>query len=517
MGTQHMRSRYPIPDFIKKYPVYLREAGYYCTNNAKTDYNYRGEDAEGWDESSREAHYKNRPEGQPFFAIFNFGVSHESSVHTSIPTEELRHDPARVPIPPYHPDTPEVRHDWAQYYDKVEDLDTQVGQLLQELEDNGLAEDTIVFYYADHGGVLARSKRFMYESGLRVPMIIRFPKKYQYLAPAKPGTRTDQLVTFVDLPKTLLSLLGIEPPEYMQGHAFLGQFKDEPRAYAQSYRGRMDERYDMTRSIRDKQFRYTRHYNPHRKYGQYLEYLWRAPLTRSWEEEYKAGRTNEVQSRFWQAKPPEELYDAVNDPWEINNLIDKPEYQEVADRMRSALKAWMLEVRDSGFLPEGRLVDISQTGTVYEYVRSDLYNLDKILETADMATLRDADFFPKIRERLMDADPVVRYWSATGCLVLGKEAEAAVEELNMLLNDPDGDVAVVAAETLFRLGQEESGLRTLVRLLDHQNSKVVLRALNALTEIGPEANVPLLKLEALTDHEDNYVMRAARHLIETRG
>ncbi len=515
MGTQHMRSRYPIPEFIQKYPVYLRKAGYFCTNNSKTDYNYQTEDKEGWDESSRQAHYKNRAEGQPFFAIFNFGVSHESSMHTRIPSDELRHDPAQVPIPPYHPDTPEVRHNWAQYYDKIEDLDTQVGQVLQELEDNGLAEDTIVFYYSDHGGVLARSKRFMYESGLHVPLMIRFPKKYQHLAPGKPGTRTDQLVTFVDFPKTLLSLVGIQSPDYMQGHAFLGNYKDKPREYAQSYRGRMDERYDFTRSIRDKRFRYTRQFNPHRKYGQYLQYLWRAPLTRSWEEEYMAGRTNEVQSRFWEEKPTEELYDAANDPWEVNNLIDNPDYADEAERLRNALKDWMLNVHDSGFLPEGKLVDISQTGTVYEYVRSELYNLPRILETADMATQRDESFLPQLKERLIDADPIVRYWAATGYLILLPENQDAANDLKPLLNDPEGDVAVVAAEATVRLGDEQAGLDTLVKLLDHDNSKVVLRALNALTELGYPARVALPKLPALTEHEDNYVTRAAEYLLET--
>ena len=175
-----------------------------------------------WDESSKNAHYKNRKEGQPFFAIFNLGVSHESSIHKSIPNEELRHDPSKVILPPYHPDTPEMRHDWAQYYDKIEDLDTQVAAILKELEDSGLAENTIVAYYGDHGGVIARSKRFVYESGTRVPMIWRFPEKYSHLAPGKPNTRTDRLVSFVDLAPTMLSLVGIDIPKYMQGNAFLG-------------------------------------------------------------------------------------------------------------------------------------------------------------------------------------------------------------------------------------------------------------------------------------------------------
>ena len=181
MGTQNMRSTYPIPESIKFFPQYLREAGYYCTNNSKEDYNMPKPEGV-WDESSRKAHYKNRGEGQPFFAIFNVTISHESSIHKSIPNDSLRHDPAEVKLPPYHPDTPEMRHDWAQYYDKVEDMDARMGEILQELEDAGLTDNTIVAYYSDHGGVIARSKRFVYESGTHVPMIWRFPDKYAHLA-----------------------------------------------------------------------------------------------------------------------------------------------------------------------------------------------------------------------------------------------------------------------------------------------------------------------------------------------
>ncbi|MBN1481042.1 sulfatase [candidate division KSB1 bacterium] len=514
LGNEHMRSRYPIPDFIQKYPVYLHQAGYYCTNNAKTDYNYLGEDKDGWDESSRHAYYINRAEGQPFFAILNLGVSHESSVHESIPSSELRHRPREVPIPPYHPDTPDVRHDWAQYYDKIEDLDRQVGAILQELADNGLAENTIVFYYSDHGGVLARSKRFLYDSGLHVPLMIRFPQKYQHLAPGKPGSRTDQIVTFVDFPKTVLSLAGVQPPAHMQGHAFLGHFKEKPRQFAQSYRGRMDERYDLSRTIRDKQFRYTRNYNPHRPYGQYLQYLWRAPLSRSWEVEYHAGRCNEIQRRFWEAKPAEELYDSKNDPWEVNNLIYDPAYKEIADLLRAELRQWMLAVRDSGFLPEGKLVDISKISTVYDYVHSDLYDLERILETAEMATDYDEFHLAELRKRLKDPDATVRFWAATGCLILAEKAETAAKDLITLLHDADGDVVAVAAEALVAIGQVDDGVNALIKLLHHSNSKVVLRALNALTEIGAKAAPARSALQALIEHQDDYVKRATAHLLQ---
>ena len=194
-----------ISFFAILFPEYLRKAGYYTTNNSKTDYNAKIPEGV-WDESSNTAHYTNRKKGQPFFSVFNIGISHESCIHKKIPTEELRHDPAKMILPPYHPDTPEMRHDWAQFYDKIEDMDSRVAQLLDDLDKSGLAENTIVVYYSDHGGIIARSKRFLYETGTRVPMIWKFPKKYEYLAPARPNAKIDRLVSFVDLAPTMLSL-----------------------------------------------------------------------------------------------------------------------------------------------------------------------------------------------------------------------------------------------------------------------------------------------------------------------
>jgi N-sulfoglucosamine sulfohydrolase len=325
-GNQHMRSQYLKSETVRTYPEFLREAGYYCTNNVKTDYNTQSIDPNQiWDECSRDAHYNNRATGQPFFAIFNTTISHESSLHDSIPDEKLRHSPGEVPIPPYHPATAAVKHDWAQYYDKIEDMDTWVGEKLRELEEAGLAENTIVFYYGDHGGVPARSKRYVYETGTRVPFIIRVPDKYKHLFPAdKTGSKVERIISFVDLAPTLLSIAGITIPEFMQGSAFMGKQKTKDPQYAYMFRGRMDERYDMSRAVRDHQYRYIRNYMPFRVYGQHLEYLWRAPSIRSWEQAYLAGQCNEIQSAFWQPKPVEELYDTQNDPWEINNLACRP-------------------------------------------------------------------------------------------------------------------------------------------------------------------------------------------------
>lgn len=519
MGTQNMRSTYPIPESIRFFPQYLREAGYYCTNNSKEDYNMPKPEGV-WDESSRTAHYKNRAEGQPFFAIFNFTKSHESSIHKSIPNDSLRHDPAKMKLPPYHPDTPEMRHDWAQYYDKIEDMDGLVAGVLKELEDAGLAENTIVAYYSDHGGVIARSKRFVYESGTHVPMIWRFPEKYKHLAPAKPGERTDRLVSFIDLAPSILSLAGIDIPEYMQGQAFLGEQQAAPRDYVHLFRGRMDERIDKVRAVRNKKFRYIKNYMPHRIYGQYIEYLWRAPSCRSWEEAYLAGNCNEAQSAFWEEKPPEELYDVAADPWEVNNLANDPAYADILNEMRKETDRWMTDIKDTGLMPEGEMSTRNEEMPSFTYGHSGNYDFEKIKYAADLATLRDVKQLDEIIGFLKDENPTVRYWGANGCLILKAEALPAKDALIAVLDDESPDVRIAAAEALCHIGGNQKAIPVLIDALDESNQMVRVHALNSLYILGGDvakAALPKVK-ELVADQEGrNYDLRAAQRLLEVYG
>jgi len=515
MGTQNMRSNYATPEFIKFFPEYLKNAGYYTTNNSKEDYNMIKPDGV-WDESSKSAHYKNRKEGQPFFAIFNLKITHESSIHKRTPNKELRHDPAKVTLPPYHPDTPEMRHDWAQYYDKIEDLDGQVAGILQELEEAGLAENTIVAYYGDHGGVLARSKRFVYESGTRVPMIWRFPKKYSHLAPAKPNSRLERLVSFVDLAPAMLSLTGIEIPEYMQGNAFLGKQKEKEQEYVHLFRGRMDEKIDMVRAVRDKQFRYIKNYMPHRIYGQYLEYLWRAPSCRSWEEAYLSGKCNEAQSVFWNQKPSEELYDVTIDPWEVNNLVNDPKYKDVLERLRAENNRWMLEIHDTGLMPEGELSTRNKMLPLFDFVHSSKYSVEEILAAANIATLGDKSKLPQITEFMNHKNATIRYWGATGCLILGDDAKDVIIDLEKLLNDESPDVRITAAEVLCNLGKTEKATAVLIEALNNENLMVRVHALNSIEIIGGEVaeeTVPVVKKMIGTRKGRDYDIRAGKRLI----
>jgi len=520
-GNQHMRSYYPKSDILKTYPEYLHKAGYYCTNNVKTDYNLGNFDDKAiWDDCSRTAHYKNRPKGKPFFAVFNTTISHESSVHKWTPSEELRHSPEKVTLPPYHPDTPEMRHDWAQYYDKVEDMDTQIGKWLKELDDLGLAENTIVFYYGDHGGVIARSKRYVYETGTRVPFIIRIPEKYKYLFPAKtPGSKVDRPISFVDLVPTLLSIIGVEIPDYLQGNAFLGQQKTEDPEYAFMFRGRMDERYDMCRAVRDQKYRYIRNYMPYRIYGQHLEYLWLAPSTRSWEQAYENGKCNAVQSIFWNPKPAEELYDTENDPWEVNNLAENSDYKEVLERMRKANRDWESRIKDTGFIPEADQIDRSNGMPMYDYMRSGKVNLDEIIEAAETATMGKEENLGKLKEYLNNKESAVRYWGATGLLILKDKATPATEELKNALKDPSADVVVVAAEALYNLGEKETARKALLSVLENPNEFARCRALNTIdciNENSPEiiSGVVNMVNNAESNTRNKYDMRAAKWLIE---
>ncbi len=499
LGCHNMRSEYPIPDKFKFFPLYLRQAGYYCTNNAKEDYNtLKPENV--WDESSSTGHYRNRKKTQPFFAVFNTELSHEQKIHFDalLPKDKLKHDPDTLELAPYHPDLPEIRHCYANYYEYINKMDAKVGELLKELEENGLAEDTIVFYYSDHGGVLPRSKRFLYESGTQIPLIIRFPPKYQHLTSKQPGSREDRLVSLVDLAPTILSLLNIPIPAHFSGHAFLGKQKTAEPAYIHFFRQRMDERYDMMRAVRDKEFRYIRNYMPHRIYGQHLWYLWRSPATRTWETAFNQGKCNRVQSRFWGDKDTEELYDVKADPHNVNNLANDPQYHNVLERMRKETSRWVRVSRDAGFLPEGLMLELAGDKTVYEITHSSNFTMEKIIETAEMASSKNIKYLSTLIKRLSHTQAAVRYWAATGCAILARKADKGMSELKKLLNDPVADVRIVTAEALCKMGYKKESLDLLVKEMKSENPRVQLHALNVLSALGDDAKMVVKDIMTLT-------------------
>ncbi|HEX4149649.1 MAG TPA: sulfatase-like hydrolase/transferase, partial [Pirellulales bacterium] len=464
-GAEHMRSMVPYPQGKRMFPQYLREAGYYCTNNAKQDYNL-SQPGEVWDESSKKAHWKNRQPGQPFFAVFNSEKSHESQVRKRPHTQV--HDPAQVRVPAYHPDTPEVRQDWAQYYDGVSSVDADAGARLKQLAEDGLAADTIVFYFADHGPGMPRSKRWPRESGLHVPLVVYIPEKFAALRSPdyQPGGRSERLVSFVDFAPTLLSLAGIEPPQWMQGSAFLGKHQAEPRSFVFGFRGRMDERYDLIRCVSDGRYVYIRNYRPDKIYGQHLDYMWQTPTTRIWEAQFKAGQLNAAQSAFWKTKPPEELYELASDPDEVQNLSGESQHAAVRDRLRAALRQHTARIRDVGFLPEGEIHRRSAGSTPYDMGHDPAkYPFERVFATAELASALDPAALPALKTALGDSDSAVRYWGVLGHLMRGASAVAADhDELLRALEDSSPDVAIAAAEALGRYGSQADLQRALPQL-----------------------------------------------------
>ena len=525
-GGQHMRSMVPLPDSVRLYPQYLRDAGYYCTNNSKEDFNVQ-KPKQLWNASSGTAHWRNRPEGQPFFAIFNSTKSHESQIRTR-PHKQVA-DPAKMRVPAYHPDTPEVRQDWAQYYDKVSEADEDAGKHLNEIEAAGLAADTIVFYYGDHGSGMPRSKRWPCNSGLHVPMVVFFPEKWKHLAPKEyqPGGKSDRMVSFVDLAPTLLSIVGIEPPAWMQGHAFAGSFQTSPQLFLFGERGRMDERMDLVRSVTDGRYVYLRNYFPHVSQGQRVAYQFETPTTRVWRSQFDEGKTNDAQSIFWRVpKPPEELYDLQQDRDEVRNLASHSEHQETLERLRSAQRKHLVSIRDVCFLPESELHSRTVGSTPYELARNDAkYPMDRIVAAAELASNLDPAALPELKKLLNDSDSAVRWWASLGHLMRGQAAVAANQEaLQNALQDQASPVRIVAAQALGMFGDDATmaiALNVLRDLSSPQKNGVLvsMSALAAIEALGDRANSLhpfVLKLDPNGDSPDerynSYVPRLIQNI-----
>ncbi|MDP6633632.1 MAG: sulfatase [Phycisphaerae bacterium] len=507
-GTQPMRSRNHIPhDKIKYYPDLLKKAGYHVSNGGKTDYNIGGRsDNDCWGQSGGKKGgkkggrkgrsrygWRNRQSGQPFFANVNIGDSHESRAHG--PGGGAGKDPAKMKLASYHPDLPVIRTNYAKYAAAVERMDAQVKKCLDALKEDGLYEDTIVIYCSDHGGVMARSKRFVYSSGIHCPLVVRIPEKWKQFHPAaKPGVTVDRMVSFVDMPKTWVSLVGGEPPETMQGTVFLGKGIEPEPKYHLGFRERADERYDSVRMIRDKQYAYYKNYMPYAPAGQYLAYLWKAPATPAWEKHHREGKTDAVTGRFFRPRVSEEFYDTVDDFDNVKNLIDAPKHQKKIAELKAALRAKQLELFDSGLIPETMRVRRASANntTIYEMVRNEkLYPLAKYLDAADLALVRDKKNLATFVKGLTDADECIRYWSIVGIHLLDKNAAPAETAIAKAMTDQAEEVKMMAAWTLTKIGKKDQGLACLREMLfkGSKNSQLLHNTLDWMGEIA----LPMIK------------------------
>ncbi|MEN6427710.1 MAG: sulfatase-like hydrolase/transferase [Phycisphaerales bacterium] len=536
LGTQHLRSEIAIPRRIEPFPKLLRAAGYYCSNNFKEDYNFR--DPAIWDDSSQTAHWRKRSAGQPFFSVFNLMTTHQSQINGSDEefeakyrsklAPEERHDPRKMILPPYYPDTPTIRKMWARYYDLITIMDKQVGEILGQLETDAVAESTIVFFFSDHGLGVPRFKRTLYDSGLRVPLLVRVPARYQHLAAFAAGGRADQLVSFVDFAPTVLSLAGVSIPPHMQGRPFLGRMSSSPNEYVVGAAGRVDEAYEMSRCVRDRRFKYIRNFLPHLPYVQPSDYCDQAEIMQELRSVAASGGLAGMEKRFWEpTKPVEELYDTLADPHEVRNLADAPQHTETLDQMRKRLRDWMLETKDVTLLPEAEMHIRAAGSTPYEMVRDPAKcRLSSILDTAELVG-QDARILPAMVESLADADSAVRYWAVVYFASLGAEAAPATEALKKLLDDSSPDVRFAAADVLCRLGPCDEALPVLASGLLDSRGPVVLHAARTVQRLGSKAAALVGQMELARDkcknldgsyRNDNYAMFidwALKHALES--
>jgi len=520
MGTQNMRSRYPIPhDEIKYYPDILRANGYYCANYPKTDYNIGGRNDKACWDNPDPVDWQALKEHQPFFQVINCGMSHESQAKYK--NDKTRHSPDDVTLRKYHPDDVIIKKNYARYYDCVENMDAFEAKQLAALEKAGLSDNTIVIYCSDHGGVLPRSKRFLFDSGLHSPLIIRIPEKFKRLWPASnPGTKIDRLVSFVDMPKTWLSVCGCEPPGYMQGRIFLGPKAEPEPEYAFAFRGRMDERVDNQRAVRGKRFLYVKNYMPYVPWGQKLEYMWEMPAYQAWERLFKEGKTNAVTGRFFRVKNGDELYDTLKDPDNVKNLVDNPEYHDVMLKMRLAVRKWQERIHDAGLMPESeaiRRADANHT-TIYAMARNPkLYDLRGYLDLSDMALEKNPENLDVFGNALGDKDLVKRYWGLVGCLLVKDSLSVAVKKrIAGLFDDESHAVRAMSAFVSIRAGFEKDAALDVLRGLLKRKSYAMLEVLNIVDWLGDDAK-PLLDTVSSVESNDMNVRKVCRCVLGKFG
>jgi len=498
LGTHHMRCNATLPEHVKPFTTWLRDAGYYCTNNSKTDYQFKAP-KNTWDQSSGKAHWKNCPEDKPFFSVFNYTGCHESGIagdskYKSVTEGIDKHDRDVVAesLPPYYPDTPRVREDWGRYYDIITALDRWVGDHLKSLDESGLADDTIVVFWSDHGVGLPRAKRWLYDSGMHVPMIVRIPEKYRTGNQGTPGSVSNQLVSLIDLGPTVLNLAGVKIPEHMHGQPFLGEKCPTPREYVYGARDRMDERYDIIRAVRDQRYKYIRNYEPFKTYYQYMNTPEGGATMREIRKAQQKGNTSEGVAQFLVSeKPEEELYDTQNDPHEMHNLAKKPEYREVLDRMREKHLDWVLETRDLGLVPEAEInAREKKLGSAWAILNgSD--DSEKIMEQLRLTastSLGGPEVFEVLKMILDHPESTFRYWAAIGLGNMGKAGLGAEPLLvKTAINDESESVRVAAARALCRMDRPEEALPVLIDVLDNGSQWARVHAANVLDEIDEQA------------------------------
>ena len=488
IGTQFHR-RYalaPMPNGLRMFPAYLRDAGYYTTNNSKKDYNA----VEGpgvWDASSRTASWRNRPQqDQPFFHMQSHAQSHEGTLHFNrgvYQNEKTKTDPDSIQLADYHPDTPLFRYTHARYHDRMLDIDAIVGRTVEQLRQDGVLEDTFIFYFGDHGGVLPRSKGYIYESGLHVPLVVRVPEKFKHLVPAAHGSRLNGFVSFIDFGPTTLHLAGVDVPSQVDGKAFLGTNISKPAIEARNesfgYADRFDEKYDFIRSVRKGKYQYIRNYQPYLPDGLNNNYRYKNLAFAEWRDLYNAGKLAGAAKQFFASKPPEMLFDCEADPHQVNNLAADPKHATALGELRQRLQGIVKGLPDLSFYPESYLAENAMQDPV-TFGQNHKQEIADLVDIADLSLLPFNQAKPRLLLAMTSDDPMKRYWAAMSCTAFAEEASGITDNAKTLLKDPVLAVRMRAAEFLGRIGAINPQV-TLTEIVNTtQNSVEATEALNSV-------------------------------------
>lgn len=509
LGTSQMRSTHPIPTAYRGFPAWLRDAGYYTSNNSKTDYNLFAPNfvQTAWDESSPTAHWRKRPAGRPFFSVFKYTDTHQSmtsrdnyadfvkKVQSRLRPDEI-HDPAEAPLPPYYPDTPTARRTVARYYDCIITLDVFVRDLLAAFEADGLAQDTIVFFYSDHGAGMPGGKAAAFDRGLRVPLLVHFPEKFRHLATAANGSVSDRLVSFIDFGPTVLHLAGVNVPEHMQGRPFLGPDLLEPQHFIHGTRDRMDETLETTRWISDGRYHLVRSFDTRPPADQQTLlsfYNGNGELCREIRTLKAAASLNTLQQQLWgDSRPPIMFFDTQSDPWCIRDLSNDPAHKKLLTTMLTELETIMLHDLDLGLWPEPERVAAENGHSAHLRAHRDkLYPLERILPVAKLVG-QGEQHRDTLLAALRDEDSTVRYWATLGIVALGED----VTPLRPLLKDSAASVRIAAAEAMVRRDADPAALDLLTQELGSRNEWAACRAARALELIGDQARPKLDAMRA---------------------
>ena len=505
LGAQYHRAykEVAMPEGTQLFHQYLRDAGYYVTNRSKTDYNMAVNDKKTWNASSKKASWKGRKDAdQPFFHFETIFISHESRLQFSEKTykkEVGKTDLGSIQLADYHPDTELFKFTHAKYHQKIQEVDQRVGELVTELEKDGLLDDTFIFYFSDHGGVLPRGKGYIYDSGVHIPLVVKVPKNFRHLVDGKAGETVDGTVNFVDFGPTLLKLAGMEMPSHMDGKAFLGAGVDidevNQRETSLSYADRFDEKYDLVRTFKKGKYHYVRNYQSYLPDGLQNNYRYKMLAYNEWRKLHNANQLSSVQDQFYQTKPAEALFDTEADPHEVNNLADDPKYASVLKEMQQSLQSEIKALPDLGFYPESYLAKHSADNPV-QFAEAHKAEIAELIDVADLSLLPFTQAEAKIIAALKSDNQMKRYWGLIVSSGFASKSPQLVKTAKALLKDDSVYVRLRALEYLGMIGEHNPYPDLLNIVNTTKDSILLVEALGVVSYFKER-------------HEDQYTLNPA--------